>query len=188
MKNLQGYRPPIHNWNFLLKLQKIGDLVHFQGPLLSLFKDENNRPYIYNWANSDKQYNRWLVFETSVKDLDAYLQGEKNLLAVIMNCKNDSVYIIDLDNDIQYHNVTILNKNEIPKDYLPNIDFYHEDEDCSHLAEIQRFIQCELEKEQVHRKQRWLQRFKSLSQNLSANVLQKQSELYQKPQLTQIPA
>jgi len=187
MKNLQGYKPPIHDWNFLLNLQKVGDLVHFQGPLVSLFKDANNTPYIYNWANSDKQYNRWFIFQTSIKNLEAYIKGEMSHYDVIMSCKNNSVYIVDLDNNIDYHNVTIINKQDIPKDYLPSKDFYHEDEDCSHLEEIQQFIKESLEQERAKREQKW-KRYKYLSFTTSntSKINHTQIKLSQYHQITQI--
>jgi hypothetical protein len=50
---------------------KMGDFLYYQGPLLSHFIDKNNPTdhYFYRWVEADDNCNRWLVFNSTEKDI-----------------------------------------------------------------------------------------------------------------------
>lgn len=85
----------------LRNLRKITDLIYFDGPLLSHFKDENNDSYFFYWCDVDENYNRWLVFR--VGNVDNYLTGKISLRELIQTATD--IYSVDIDNDLQYYNV-----------------------------------------------------------------------------------
>ncbi len=80
-------------------LIKKGDLVYYEGPLTSHFVDEkNDKHYIYHWIDYSDTYNRWLVFEVTVKSLKLFFEkliSEHDLLTEFKN-----IYVLDLEDDI----------------------------------------------------------------------------------------
>ncbi len=48
---------------------KVGDLVNYHGPLLSLFSNDKGELYLFDWSDSDDNYNRWLVFRITLTQL-----------------------------------------------------------------------------------------------------------------------
>lgn len=106
----------------LPELTKERDLIYYDGPLLSLFRDKKNNPYLYNWADQDDKYNRWIVFKISEEDLTKYLKGTFNLLNLIKT--TEIVFCLDLDNEFKDTKTYLLWTEDIPLDYLPEEDSY----------------------------------------------------------------
>ena len=72
MENLQG--KSANNGLNKADLTKIGDLLYFEGSLTTLFKNQKNgHLYLFDWADSDNTYNRWLVYEVQPMDILSYL-------------------------------------------------------------------------------------------------------------------
>ena len=112
-------------------LFKVGDLVNYEGPLMSLFSNNKGDLYIYDWSDCDDDSHRWLVYQVTLNQLRNYLNGHLTHYQLIMS--NSVVFVVDLDSDAKPHNITLLATIDIPLDYLPDKDVLHEDEDCPHL-------------------------------------------------------
>lgn len=108
------------------ELNKRGDLISFEGPLLSYFFDENGKSYLLNWVDSNEILNRWLLFETTQIDLFDYFTNKRSLRELIKHSE-EIVYFIDIDNEVQFNKILLTNKKDIPNDYLPDKDSYYED-------------------------------------------------------------
>lgn len=111
-----------------LELEKIGDFLYHEGPLLSLFKDKQNKDnyYFYKWADCDKHCNRWLIFPATTETLKSFLLGEISSRNMIM--KNQYVFFVDLNNDLDADKCLIASIKEVPNSYLPSENsFYDED-------------------------------------------------------------
>lgn len=98
-------------------LKKVSDLVYYDGPLLSHYSNDSDN-YLFYWVDTDDTYNRWLVFRVSIEQINGYLNNELILLDVIKNSLDDFVYSVDIDNDLNYHNIKILSYDELPTLYL----------------------------------------------------------------------
>ena len=121
MEEIKGYKLdkfPQEN------LTKMRDLVYFDGPLLSYFKSRSGDNYLYYWCDVDENYNRWLIFRVSDQSLNRYLNGELSLLDLMKNPSDGFFYSVDIDNDLEYHNILRVLPKDLPASYLPEQDSY----------------------------------------------------------------
>jgi len=95
-------------------LKKISDLVYYDGPLISHFMNDKNENYIFYWIDVDENYNRWLVFKIEPSDLEDYLKSNLLLIDII---EKTNLYCVDIDNDINYHNVKLISISEFHSFY-----------------------------------------------------------------------
>ncbi|UTD15428.1 hypothetical protein HER15_08100 [Tenacibaculum mesophilum] len=123
MEKLDGYNIKKLNLNLI----KRGDIISFDGPLLSHFYDENGINYLMNWVDCDDNLNRWLLFTVEKYSLYEYFSKTKSLKNLIKD-SNEIVYFLDIDNNIETKNVMIISKAKIPRSYLPTTDSYFDDE------------------------------------------------------------
>ena len=107
-------------------LTKTADLITFDGPLLSHFKNENDDGYLFYWCDADDVYNRWLVFRTTDKQLSRYLKKETPLRDMIQNPSDGFLYAVDIDDALQYENVRMVYPHSLPNTYLPAADSYYD--------------------------------------------------------------
>ncbi len=107
-------------------LNKKGDFLYFEGPFLSHFYDDEGTDYLMLWVDNDSKYNRWLLFKTETLKLYKYLTKSYSLKKLLEVSNYEIVYFIDIDNDANFKKITLSIKDNIPKDYLPNIKSYFE--------------------------------------------------------------
>jgi len=139
---------------------KIGDLVYFDGPLLSVFSNDKGEIYLFDWSDNDDKYNRWLVFRISLTQLIQYLNKNISHYQLITTYFTDFIVSVDIDNDLNYYNVLLLNVADIPNDYLPDRDVTHIDEESPHLDKINAYVnQLEL-KAAADKQRQWQKKFK----------------------------
>jgi hypothetical protein len=119
-------------------LFKVGDLVNYEGPLMSLFSNQKGELYLYHWCDCDESHHRWLVYPVTLNQLINYLNRKLTHYQLIMG--NRVAYAVDLDGDAEVHNLTRLPTAEIPEDYLPDKEILHDDEDCPHLDQITDYL------------------------------------------------
>ncbi len=121
MKQFQGMSVPLHIASF----RKVSDLIYYEGPLLSHYVSPAGENYLFYWVDSDDKYNRWLVVRTDENTIEKYVSGQVSLHSVITKPNDGFVYMVDIDNDIQYHNIKVLPPTEFPDDYLPDEDSFY---------------------------------------------------------------
>ena len=156
MKELSG--TPVEKFPFP-NLFKVGDLVNYQGPLLSLFSNEKGELYLYDWSDSDDKYNRWLVFRITLYQLIRYLNKNLSHYQLVRTYYSDCIFSVDIDDDLNYHNIKSLNVADIPEEYLPDKDILHNDEESPHLDKIKSYInQLELKATEACKEQ-WQDKF-----------------------------
>ncbi len=156
MKELPGTLLEINPFKTFFK---VGDLVNYEGPLLSLFSNERGDLYLYDWSDKDTRYNRWLIFRITLDQLNHYLNGNLSHYQLITTCYTDNIYSVDIDGQLNYHNIRQLNVDEIPPEYLPKSNVLHDDEESPHLDKIKVFIQkLELKKGEILAK-KWQDKF-----------------------------
>lgn len=69
------------------------DLIHLEGSLLSLFRDQKQN-WLYLWCDTDTvEKERWLIFSISRSDLVSYLQKNESLKDLV--CGNGPRYFLD---------------------------------------------------------------------------------------------
>lgn len=122
MRKLEGFDIQFDFSNF----KKIADLVYFDGPFLSHYVSGKGDDYLFYWVDKDEDDNRWLVFRVSLADLQRYI-GKELTLRELMEHPNDGyLYSVDIDNDVHYHNVKLVQPSALPEEYKPDTDSYYE--------------------------------------------------------------
>lgn len=108
--------------------QKLGDLLEHEGPLLSLYIDQDNPEnyYLYKWVDSDEKYNRWSILPCSSNDLLAFFEHQKALRELFLD--KPFCFVIDLDEHLQIQAIQIMPTEALPEVFLPGEgSFFKED-------------------------------------------------------------
>ena len=122
MRKIEGYDIEYDFSSF----KKIADLVYLDGPFLSHYVSGKGDDYLFYWVDRDDNDNRWLVLRVSLSSLQKYIGKELSLLELIENPNDGYLYSVDVDNDLNYHNIKLVQPSAIPEDYLPEADSYYE--------------------------------------------------------------
>ena len=121
MRTIEGYNI---NYDFS-GFRKIADLIYFEGPLLSHYVSSKGDDYLFYWVDRDESSNRWLVMRVSLANLQKYIGKEMTLRELIEHPNDGYLYSIDVNNDIHYHNVKLVQPSALPEEYLPEADSYY---------------------------------------------------------------
>jgi hypothetical protein len=119
VENIKGYlqsQLPIS----IKHLNKIADLIEFEGPILSHFKDDKGKDYLFNWVDHDDTYNRWLIWKINSKQLYNFLKNHSSLKDLLLETNKDFVYSADIDQHLQYSNIHAIEINDIDIKYVPD--------------------------------------------------------------------
>lgn len=107
------------------KLIKVTDLIYFDGPLLAHYMSDKGENYLFYWVDVDDLYNRWIVLRTDIFSIQQYLEKRISLFSIISQPNDGFVYIVDIDNDIKYHNIKLVPVDSLPEDYIPAQDSFY---------------------------------------------------------------
>ncbi|MFS7195554.1 DUF6575 domain-containing protein [Rahnella inusitata] len=109
----------------LKKYNFFSHLIDFDGPLLSLFKGEDNVDALFLWVDNDSSRNRWCIVPVTRQDLDSYLSENLTLRDLIY--KNERVTYFNCKEGIRKErrvlvksSCILVDVNKIPDLYLPN--------------------------------------------------------------------
>lgn len=100
--------------------QKKGDLLYYEGPMLSHFQDptKSNEHFFYRWVDYGENVNRWLIFKNSDADVLAFLNNACSELDLIE--KNPYLILLDLDENLNKVNILLTSLSDVPNAYLPS--------------------------------------------------------------------
>ncbi|MEJ7658615.1 MAG: hypothetical protein WKG07_02755 [Hymenobacter sp.] len=124
MKPQRGW--PLSAEAFTSELVKIADLIHYDGPVLSHFKSQSNKHYLFSWIDFNEDSNRWLVFETTLIHLYDYLTDAKSLAQIVSESYNNNVIIISTDANGTCADALLVPYDDLIPDYRPEVDSYFE--------------------------------------------------------------
>ena len=121
MNQIEGFDIRFDFSNF----KKIADLVYFDGPFLSHYVSGKGDDYLFYWVDKDESDNRWLVLRINLADLQKYIGKELTLRELIENPNDGFLYSVDVDNNLHYHNIKLVQPSSLPEEYLPEEDSYY---------------------------------------------------------------
>jgi hypothetical protein len=107
-------------------LRLVADLIYFDGSLLSYFKDSGGQHYLYYWCDADDMYNRWLVFRSTQQTLSRFLSKKLSLHDLVLASDPTQMYLVDIDDHLQYAHILKVHLAILPADYLPEVDTYYD--------------------------------------------------------------
>jgi hypothetical protein len=118
-------------------LNKVADLIYFDGPLLSLFRNEGGDSYLYYWCDSNEILNRWLIFRVSDQSLNSYLSKKIPLRELLLNPSDGFLYLADLNDELQFHNLLLIFPRNLPDLYVPDVESFYEFQPITVTGRIQ---------------------------------------------------
>ena len=121
MKKIEGYNIDYDFSDF----RKIADLIYFEGPFLSHYVSSKGDDYLFYWVDSDDSDNRWLVLRVSLANLQKYIGQAITLRELIENPNDGYLYAVDVNNDVNYHDVKLVQPALLPEEYLPETDSFY---------------------------------------------------------------
>ncbi|MEY5049979.1 MAG: hypothetical protein RLZZ175_3338 [Bacteroidota bacterium] len=120
MEKINGFK--IDKFNFTLN--KRGDLIYFDSPLLSHFYDEDGKDYLMQWVDCNEKFNRWVLYRVETIDLFLFFKSVKSLKNLLVK-SSEIVFVIDIDSDINFKHIHVASNKNLPKEYLPNDKSYY---------------------------------------------------------------
>lgn len=104
----------------------IADLIHFDGPLLSYYRDNGSGHYLYYWCDADEICNRWLVIQTEEYALCSFLTRQITLRQLFLRAERAHSYLLDVDSDGEPSRILRVELVDLPDDYLPAEDTWYD--------------------------------------------------------------
>lgn len=109
------------------QLNKLADLIYFEGPLLSLYEGKSGQKLLFLWADCDTSFNRWVVWQVSDDQLHEYVRRRLSLRDLLLHPTQGVVTIVDIDSNLVVADARILAPEQVPPDYLPAVDSTFDD-------------------------------------------------------------
>lgn len=128
--------------DFQKVLVKIVDIEYFEGSLLTVFQNfKNSQIYLFDWVDKDKYSNRWMVYRSNAILIDKYIKGELSHNALF---SSDELfcYFVQIDSSWSWENLIKIDKDKIPKLYMPKNDVYFEQNDCPDMPRLEEFVKA----------------------------------------------
>jgi hypothetical protein len=104
------------------ELDKVADLIHFDGPLLSLFKNVKGDQYFFYWCDSNEEMNRWLVYRVTAQEVNAYLSKRISLRDTLLHPSDGLIFAVDINDDLNYKNALLMKPEDLPPSYIPSMN------------------------------------------------------------------
>jgi hypothetical protein len=106
-------------------LKKIADLLFYEQPILSHYRDVFNNDLLLYWIDYSEHYDRWLLIQVTRDSIYQYLIGDITLASIISKPNNNVYYILDSTDDIDFNSAKIIFKGELPENYFPSQNSFY---------------------------------------------------------------
>ena len=122
MKTLKGIRWPFSHFS---ELEKVRDLMYFDGPLLTHFQNRHGEDFLFYWVDCDEKLNRWMVVRLDEASILRLVNRVVPIDFVIPKlCRDDFVVFIDTADNHATRASTLVAIQDIPQEYLPSEGAY----------------------------------------------------------------
>lgn len=132
-------------------LVRVGDLLYFEGPYLTLYADIiNQRLYLFDWVDNDETSNRWLIYQISPDSLLQYINQEISQLELFNSDAEKDVYFIDISSQSStyiYSDAYLI--TEFSDEYLPSRDKYFNPDESRGLTRIRNLSETLLSRKKT---------------------------------------
>lgn len=130
-----------NNSNLKNSLNRIEDIVYYEGPLLTLYENiENGQLYLVDWVDRDKTSNRWLVYRIHASNLLDFLKGKISHLELFERSKYNAKYVVNIPHNGRLNSSNFEEFLTIPDEYLPNPESYFDCRECPSLKRLQNYL------------------------------------------------
>lgn len=112
---------------FVSNLVKYGDLIAYDGPLLSHYISyPRAKHYLFSWLDYNDTDNRWLVLEVSYRHLYDYLTDVKSLADIFKEPYNSKVIVLSTNTEGVCSDALLVECEDLIADYVPEADSFYE--------------------------------------------------------------
>jgi hypothetical protein len=113
----------------------IGNLLEYEGPLLSLYEDTDHPDtyYLHKWVDHDNNANRWVVVPMSLAAIHALFHQQTTFRQVILQA--DHIHLVDFDQKDNALQVLSIDIADLPDAYLPMQDSFYSESIYTEFAE-----------------------------------------------------
>lgn len=132
------------------KLAKVSDLIYFDGPLLSHYRNSIGDNYILYWVDADDVLNRWMIIRVGFVSIDKYVNKKITLFELIQSSLDSCVIMTDISSDFIQSGTYYIPINAIPDDYLPEVDSYYEFDPIYNHNEYEHLKQFDFSSLEIH--------------------------------------
>lgn len=109
---------PKYTWN--------ADLVEFEGPLVSLYRTDDDRDALFIWVDASRATNRWCIVPVDRTRLAGYLTQQLALRDLID--AQQVLIVVNIGSTGRRTHALWVNRSALPAEYLPGHDSYLTDE------------------------------------------------------------
>ncbi|MGJ1404474.1 hypothetical protein [Sphingobacterium siyangense] len=136
------------------QLIRIGDIVNFEGPLMTLYQDQKYFDlYIFDWVDRDDTTNRWLAYQVDAYALNKFVNKDIQHQELFESISDRPIYVVDILHGNLLQNSMIRHIGTIPEKYMPENIFFDE-QDCPSLDKIKNAIIGSLRSIHLHNRLR----------------------------------
>ena len=126
-------------------MSKLGDLIYFEGPLLSHVSFSQvavgGPEFLMKWVDNDEDSNRWMLKQIDDNILWAYFNKQISLRELFTINNYQIVILLDYSDDQKILSSWISELGDIPNSYLPEEDsFFEPDQHESYSLELSKRI------------------------------------------------
>ena len=107
----------------ILPFKKLGDLIYHEGPILSLFIDDDANMFLYRWVDCDDYTNKWMISSISSFELSQFYHKTLSLRQYYEKCNQWA--IVEIDNSLKIKKLYPLDL--LPNEYLPKENSLYRD-------------------------------------------------------------
>lgn len=126
------------NNDFRKLLIRVGDLVNFDGPMLTLYENaKTSHFFLLDWVDRSNSNNRWIIYRVNPIDLMKFLSKQISHLDLFSNRPEINVYVVDIPINGRLLTSEIKELYTIPEIYHPNAESYFDKEDSVLLERIE---------------------------------------------------
>lgn len=119
--------------------QPIEELASFDGPVLAHYM-EGTKHFLYYWSDADEAINRWMIIPVRADQYRDFVERRMTLLDLIRNADGGYVMLLDMDNELQKRNLSLLSAKSLPEAYLPDREYYYSGTPKSMIDKSQSFF------------------------------------------------
>lgn len=95
------------------------EIVRDVNPTVLEYKNYDGDVYLFTWCDHVDGLDKWLAFRVDGREYIKYLFQQVSLLWLLINSKDEFVFLIDMDQNSQMKNIAISSIDELSPEYYP---------------------------------------------------------------------
>jgi hypothetical protein len=125
----------------LKKQIKLFDIEYYDGPMLSLFRDDKAGFYLYKWLDVENNGHKWLIFKTNLDDLYDYIHQNMDEKTLIKNALNGQYTTVIIHSNLVYDQIKHFTSTSLPNSFLPANGCFFTPSDCPDYTMLVKFLE-----------------------------------------------